>query len=333
MQREKQAEAPQFEELVSKLDKQLTLDCLGGQGEAKERLRELTEQLRYSSVFSHWDSSAPKGTLLVGPPGTGKTHAVRCLANEVGCFLVEIRYEDIASMWVDRPIELLKDIKKKIEDKITETGDKVIVFLDEAEVFMPTRDTYGLMMPDKKKTNFFLMWLDGGLRENKNIFFIAATNHEKSMDPAARRDGRFENRIAFEALDIDGVIEVFQIHIGISEGRLGRNIFGEIDWNDLRSDLVSLTGAEAAGVIKVAKRMKAREHREALEEKFQRCRDDAMSVVGEDLTLDMLVEGERDLVPDIISTETMRAAIQLFIDDKNKKDSSEKTVVRGFSSA
>lgn len=319
----------QFSEIVTKLDKKLDLDCLGGQAEARDRLKELVEQIKYSSVFTYWDSKPPKGTLLVGPPGTGKTHAVRCLANEIGCYLVEIRYEDIASMWVDQPIEHLKRIKEVI-DKHSKLGEKVIVFLDEAEVFMPTRDTFGLMMPDKKKTNFFLMWLDGGLKVNPNVYFIAATNHEEGIDPAARREGRFESRIAFDELDIDGVKEVMQIHMALSESRTARKLFGDIEWDTLDDDLTSLTGAEAEGIVKRAKRLKAKEHKANLAPKFEKLVDDSMDDKTIDVSLDMLIDLEGDLVPDPVGTEVLRAAVKEYIADKKKKDATGETVVKGF---
>src|SRR3990167_3093114 len=158
-ERNEKEEKIDFKDLVSKLDGDLDLSCLGGQEEAKRVLLDLVEQLRYSSVFKYWDSPPPRGILLTGAPGVGKSHAVRCLASEVNCYLLEIRYEDVASKYIDHPIELLRSIKESVS-KVTTTGKKVIIFLDEADSFMPSRDSFTQHMADRKKTNFFLTWMD-----------------------------------------------------------------------------------------------------------------------------------------------------------------------------
>lgn len=291
-------------------------------------MRELSEELKFQPIFNYWDSKPPKGTLLVGEPGTGKTHSVRCLASELDCYLVEINYEDIASKYVDEPIEKLKQIKSAIETK-TKLGENVIVFLDEVEILLPSRDTFGLQMVDRKKVNFFLTWLNGGLEDNRGVYFIAATNNEDMIDAAVKRAGRFEHRIEFNKLDSKGVIEVMTIHMALSSERVGRDLFEEINWDSLEADIEDLTGAEAEGIVNLSKRRKAQMHRDALEGKFNDFMMDMPSSVSPKAALEILMEGEKELIPPPISTGELKEAVRIFMEREKERKGGD-TVVTGF---
>lgn len=290
----------------------------------------MAEQLKYGAVYRYWDSNPPKGTLLVGPPGTGKTHAIRCLANEIGCHLVEIKYEDIASKYVDEPIEFLKQYKDRISER-TSQGEKVIVFIDEAEILVPSRDTVGIQQSDRKKTNFFLVWMDGSMKVDPNVHFILVTNNEEIMDKAILRSGRVENRIVFSDLTPESVVDVLRIHADLSERKACKELFEEgIDWSSLTPSLERMTGADAEGIIKIAKKRKAQAHKLMLQPRFEEFLDSLPTTVSEDAALEITLEAELDIAPPLISAQDMEEAIEEFLLEKNRKRPGSEVKVRGF---
>lgn len=293
----------------------------------KAALLELADKLQYISVYRHWNCPPPRGILLTGPPGTGKTWSVKCLANEVNVYLIEIRYEDVASRYVDQPIEYLRAIKKEV-DEATRNGERAIIFLDEGEQFMPSRDGFAVQQGDVKKTNFFLTWMDGGLDSNPNLIFIVATNHEEGIDPAARRAGRLEERLEFGVMGFDGLQEVAKIHIGISEKDAGRRLFDEIDWEILREDCSDLSGADVARVVQRAKGEKAKLHKEVLLRRMETFEENR-HFSDRNAVMQLILEQEPDLSPPLISGEDLRRAMMDVIEERKAKED-QQTVVRGF---
>src|SRR3972149_7020032 len=109
-------DSAKIDDFVVRNDYTLSLDCIAGQKEAKEALKDLKDMIKWSVVFDHWGARRPRGLLLEGAPGLGKTLSARCLAAEVDCTLIEIRYEDIASKYIDHPIQPLSNIKKQVDE-------------------------------------------------------------------------------------------------------------------------------------------------------------------------------------------------------------------------
>jgi SpoVK/Ycf46/Vps4 family AAA+-type ATPase len=179
-------------------------------------LKELVKRIAHSDIFDLWAVDKPKALALTGPPGVGKTFSVRALANEVNCPLMELCYEDIASHLYDESIRRLSTFKKQVDAISAEEGH-VLILIDEADSFFQSRFDTDAHAADKKKTNFFLRWIDGDLEGSTNFTIIAASNAWENIDPALRRSGRFVE-IKYGALSSEDVEKALLVHIELAEG-------------------------------------------------------------------------------------------------------------------
>lgn len=242
----------------------IRLNEIVGQNKAVEELMFLVRSMRHSEISKLWKSATPKGILLVGPPGTGKTASVRAVANEIGndTIIMELCYRDIASKWVDASIEALNQFFNAVESK---SKDKhVIIFLDEVDGLLPTRDEnshHGYL----KIVTGFLEWLDGGFASAKNITIIAASNNVNGIDKAILRPGRIDKIIEYSLLTNSDIIHCLKIHL--SKLALSKKQMAEIDWAQVLDsfDEVQLSGADVSEICQRIVREKVSEHISLLE--------------------------------------------------------------------
>lgn len=190
----------------------LNLDDIVGQDKAIHQLKLLVDSIGYRDLYDVWKLSVPKGIILTGPTGVGKTASVRALAKELKdkVTLMELRYIDIASRWIDMPIEQLRQFFSMAEQY--SKNKHVIIFIDELEAMLPERDGQ-IHETSVKRVDVFLEWLDGGFSVLKNITVIGATNNLEMVDKAARRPGRFDRIVQFEELTVPNIIRGLQIHL------------------------------------------------------------------------------------------------------------------------
>ena len=168
------------------IDHNLRLEHVVGQEEAISQLKDLVNRIKYSAHYESWGVDKPKALALTGPPGVGKTFSLRALANEAGCPLVQLCYEDLASHFYDEAIRRLGVFKAEVE-KLAEEHGHVLVLIDEADSFFQSRFDSNTHASDKKKTNFFLRWIDGDLEGSSNFTIVATSNAWDTIDPAFRR--------------------------------------------------------------------------------------------------------------------------------------------------
>lgn len=230
-----------------KIDPYLKLDHVVGQPEAIARLRDLVRRIKWPEVFQSWGVSKPKAIALVGPPGVGKTFAIRALANEVECPLLELKYEDVATHLYDEAIRRLSMFKDQAEAISKEFGH-VLILIDEADVFFRSRFDVNTHNSDEKKTNFFLRWIDGDLEGADGFTIIASSNAWDMVDPAIRRPGRFV-RIDFKVLSPEDVLNALKIHMDLVEMRTGRILFDRTNLESLKDSLPEITGADVKEII------------------------------------------------------------------------------------
>jgi ATP-dependent 26S proteasome regulatory subunit len=230
-----------------KIDPHLRLNHVVGQPEGIDRLKDLVRRIKWPEVYQSWGVSKPKAIALVGPPGVGKTFAIRALANEVDCPLLELKYEDVATHLYDEAIRRLSLFKEQAEAIAKEYGH-VLILIDEAEVFFRSRFDVNTHNSDEKKTNFFLRWIDGDLEGADGFTIIASSNAWDTVDPAMRRSGRFI-RIDFKSLSPEDVLKALLIHMDLAEIRTGRTLFDRTDLFQLRDSLPEITGADVKEII------------------------------------------------------------------------------------
>jgi ATP-dependent 26S proteasome regulatory subunit len=230
-----------------KLDPQLKLSHVVGQPEAIAKLRDLLRRIKHPVVYETWGVSKPKAIALVGTPGSGKTLAIRALANEAECPLMELKYEDIASSQYDEAIKRLAIFKEQA-DVVSKEYGHVIILIDEADIFFQNRFDNNTHNSDEKKTTFFLRWIDGDLEGSDNFTIIAASNVWDTVDPAIKRSGRFI-KIEFKSLSSKDILECIKVHAGMVETKTNRIIFDLTGLEELEGLVVDLTGADVKEVI------------------------------------------------------------------------------------
>ena len=230
-----------------KIDPRITLNHVVGQTDAINQLRDLVRRIKWPEVYHSWGVNKPKAIALVGAPGCGKTFAIRALANEVDCPLLELKYEDVATHLYDEAIRRLSMFKDQAEALAKEYGH-VLILIDEADVFFRSRFDSNTHNSDEKKTNFFLRWIDGDLEGSDGFTIVASSNAWDIVDPAIRRPGRFV-RIDFKSLSVNDVLEAIQVHMNLSEERTGRILFDRSDLDSLKMDLFETTGADVKEIV------------------------------------------------------------------------------------
>lgn len=240
-----QNDNPQVGTLV-KVDEHLNLSHVVGQEEAVSKLAGLVNRIKYADIYHLWAVDKPKAIALTGPPGCGKTFSIRALANEVSCPLMELCYEDLASHLYDESIRRLAAFKEQV-DEIAKIHGHVLILIDEADSFFQSRFDTSTHPSDKKKTNFFLRWIDGDLEGSDNFTIIATSNAWQTVDPALRRSGRFYE-VAYKALTPVDVKKALQVHMELAELRVDRKLFEASDLDGLKIP-EEITGADVKDIV------------------------------------------------------------------------------------
>ncbi len=291
----------------------LSLNDIVGQDNAIKEFRSFIESLRYGMVYRSWALDIPRGILLTGGPGLGKTASVRAVARELknDVILMELRYMDIASKWVDYPIEQLKSFFSMAEEQSKEKH--VIIFIDEIDSMIPQRSD-NLHETSMKRVNVFLAWMDGGFSKLRNVTLIGATNYPEGIDTAAKRPGRFDKIIEYVPLTASAIMQGLQNHMG--RRSLGYAKIKEIDWDQIQSIVRDgcLSGADLPEVVNCIIRDKVTEHVKNLCEKanFNTLTKAEQSAAG----------CNPEYLPEPIDTANIRQHIFEYIKFKGKESSS-----------
>ncbi len=184
----------------------VTYEDLGGLGNVVPKIREMIElPLRHPEVFSRLGVEPPKGVLLHGPPGCGKTLLAKAVANESGAHFISLAGPEIMSKWYGQSEENLR----KVFDE-AEKNSPAIIFIDEVDSIAPKREEVTGEV-ERRVVSQLLTVMDG-LKSRGRVVVIAATNRPNAIDPALRRPGRFDREIEIPVPDKKGRKEVLQIH-------------------------------------------------------------------------------------------------------------------------
>ncbi len=219
---------------------------LGGLKDAIGKVREMIElPLKHPELFDRLGIDAPKGVLLHGPPGTGKTMLAKAVANESDAYFISINGPEIMSKYYGESERAIREI---FED--AEKNAPAIIFLDEIDSIAPKRaEVTGEV---ERRVVAQLLSLMDGLKERKNVIVIGATNRPEALDIALRRPGRFDREIELRVPDTEGRLEIFQIH---TRGMpLSENVnlmdFAQITYGFVGADIAALCREAAMSALR-----------------------------------------------------------------------------------
>lgn len=225
---------------------------VAGEDEAKENLAEIVEYLHAPDKYREIGASMPKGILLVGPPGTGKTMLAKAVAGEASVPFFSISGSEFVEMFVGMGASKVRDLFKQAKEKAP-----CIVFIDEIDAIGKKRDgQFGGNDEREQTLNQLLTEMDG-FEDNTGVIILAATNRPESLDPALLRPGRFDRRVPVELPDLKGREEILKVH--------ARKIktTGTIDYNRIARMASGASGAELANIINEAALRAVRDGRHA----------------------------------------------------------------------
>ncbi|MEM0367836.1 MAG: CDC48 family AAA ATPase [Desulfurococcaceae archaeon] len=235
-----------FEEPVGEIPK-VTFDDIGGLAGVIEKVRDIVElPFKYRKVFSKLGIEPPKGILLYGPPGCGKTLLAKALANELNAYFIVINGPEIMSKFYGESEQRLREIFKIAKKKAKKYP--AIIFIDEIDAVAPKRDE--VTGEVEKRVVAQLLALMDGLESRGNVIVIAATNRPNAIDPALRRPGRFDVEIEIPIPDKRGRYEILMVHSRrlIETGLLSP----DVDLEKLAEMTHGFTGADLAALVKEA---------------------------------------------------------------------------------
>lgn len=185
----------------------IRFDDVAGEDEAKESLAEIVDYLHNPKKYSDVGASMPRGVLLVGPPGTGKTMLAKAVAGEANVPFFSISGSEFVEMFVGMGASKVRDLFRQAKEKAP-----CIVFIDEIDAIGKKRDgQYGGNDEREQTLNQLLTEMDG-FEGNNGVIILAATNRPESLDPALTRPGRFDRRVPVELPDLQGREAILKVH-------------------------------------------------------------------------------------------------------------------------
>ena len=216
---------------------------VAGEDEAKESLQEIVTYLHDPSKYKAIGATMPKGILLVGPPGTGKTMLAKAVAGESNVPFFSISGSEFVEMFVGMGASKVRDLFKQAKEKAP-----CIVFIDEIDAIGGKRNTGALSGANDEREqtlNQLLTEMDG-FEGNNGVVILAATNRPESLDPALLRPGRFDRRVPVELPDLKGREEILKVHA--AKVKTDRNI----DYNVIARMASGASGADLANIVNEA---------------------------------------------------------------------------------
>ena len=214
---------------------------VAGEDEAKENLTEIVDYLHNPGKYKDIGASMPKGILLVGPPGTGKTMLAKAVAGEADVPFFSMSGSEFVEMFVGMGASKVRDLFKQAKEKAP-----CIVFIDEIDAIGKKRDGQIGGNDEREQTLNQLLTEMDGFEGNTGVIILAATNRPESLDPALTRPGRFDRRVPVELPDLKGREEILKVHA--KKIRIGDNV----DFNKIARMASGASGAELANIVNEA---------------------------------------------------------------------------------
>ena len=214
---------------------------VAGEDEAKENLAEIVEYLHDPDKYKEIGASMPKGILLVGPPGTGKTMLAKAVAGEANVPFFSMSGSEFVEMFVGMGASKVRDLFKQAKEKAP-----CIVFIDEIDAIGKKRDGQVGGNDEREQTLNQLLTEMDGFEGNNGVIILAATNRPESLDPALLRPGRFDRRVPVELPDLKGREEILKVHARKIK------VADNVDFNKIARMASGASGAELANIVNEA---------------------------------------------------------------------------------
>ena len=214
---------------------------VAGEDEAKENLKEIVDYLHNPNKYKEVGAAMPKGILLVGPPGTGKTMLAKAVAGEANVPFFSMSGSEFVEMFVGMGAAKVRDLFRQAKEKAP-----CIVFIDEIDAIGKKRDGQIGGNDEREQTLNQLLTEMDGFEENSGVILLAATNRPESLDPALTRPGRFDRRVPVELPDMKGREEILKVHarkIKVSD---------DADFGKVARMASGASGAELANIVNEA---------------------------------------------------------------------------------
>ena len=223
---------------------------VAGEDEAKENLSEIVDYLHNPAKYKEIGASMPKGILLVGPPGTGKTMLAKAVAGESNVPFFSMSGSEFVEMFVGMGASKVRDLFRQAKEKAP-----CIVFIDEIDAIGQKRDGRVGGNDEREQTLNQLLTEMDGFETNNGVIILAATNRPESLDPALTRPGRFDRRVPVELPDLKGREEILKVHA--KKVRLDQSV----DFAEIARMASGASGAELANIVNEAALRAVRENR------------------------------------------------------------------------
>ena len=214
---------------------------VAGEDEAKESLQEIVNYLHDPSQYREIGASMPKGILLVGPPGTGKTMLAKAVAGEANVPFFSISGSEFVEMFVGMGASKVRDLFKQDKEKAP-----CIVFVDEIDAIGKKRDGQVGGNDEREQTLNQLLTEMDGFEGNNGVIILAATNRPESLDPALTRPGRFDRRVPVELPDLQGREAILKVHAKKIK------VADQVDFHQIARMASGASGAELANIVNEA---------------------------------------------------------------------------------
>lgn len=211
---------------------------VAGEDEAKENLAEIVEYLHDPDKYKEIGASMPKGILLVGPPGTGKTMLAKAVAGEANVPFFSMSGSEFVEMFVGMGASKVRDLFRQAKEKAP-----CIVFIDEIDAIGKKRDGQVGGNDEREQTLNQLLTEMDGFEGNNGVIILAATNRPESLDPALLRPGRFDRRVPVELPDLKGREEILKVHARKIK------VADNVDFNKIARMASGASGAELANIV------------------------------------------------------------------------------------
>ena len=230
-------------------------DDVAGEDEAKESLKEIVDYLHNPDKYTQVGASMPKGILLVGPPGTGKTMLAKAVAGEAEVPFFSISGSEFVEMFVGMGASKVRDLFKQAKEKAP-----CMVFIDEIDAIGKKRDGQMGGNDEREQTLNQLLTEMDGFEGNNGVMILAATNRPESLDPALTRPGRFDRRVPVELPDLQGREAILKVHAKKIK------VADDVNFHTIARMASGASGAELANIVNEAALRAVRDNRMVVNE-------------------------------------------------------------------